>query len=185
MKIVTSFIFRSLCALVGGFLLVLYPEQMTVALVQVIGGLFLVAGLFSLLNYLVIRFSRRGGVRPLFPVVGLGSACFGLMLALFPGLFIAYLMWVLGGLLVLAGLGQMVSLIGYRRTMPLHWMPILLALMVLVAGQVVWFRPFETASTPFFILGICCMGYGLSELINGIRLQRYLNKQELLEAEEI
>ncbi len=185
MKVVTSFVFRSICAIVVGFLLVLNPEQMTVVLVQVIGVLFGLSGLFSLLNYVVIRFSRKKEVRPMFPLIGLGSFCFGLLLVIFPGLFIAYLMYMLGALLVFAGISQMVSLIAYRRAMPLHWAPFLVPLLVLIAGIVVLANPFETASLPFMILGICCMGYGLSELINGIRLQRFLNRITPVEAEEI
>ena len=51
MKIVNSYIFRAVCALLIGLLLVSNPERMTGLLVQVIGGLFLISGLVSLINY--------------------------------------------------------------------------------------------------------------------------------------
>ena len=59
MKIVNSYIFRAVCALLIGLLLVSNPERMTGLLVQVIGGLFLISGLVSLINYFIIRYSDK------------------------------------------------------------------------------------------------------------------------------
>lgn len=73
MKIVNSYIFRAVCALLIGLLLVSNPERMTGLLVQVIGGLFLISGLVSLINYFIIRYSDKVPVKPVFPMVGLGS----------------------------------------------------------------------------------------------------------------
>ena len=58
MKVVNSYIFRAVCALSVGILLVSNPERMTGLLVQVIGGLFLVSGLVSLVSYVLV--SRSG-----------------------------------------------------------------------------------------------------------------------------
>lgn len=91
MKIVNSYIFRAVCALLIGLLLVSNPERMTGLLVQVIGGLFLISGLVSLINYFIIRYSDKVPVKPVFPMVGLGSLLFGVFLGFFPGLFITYL----------------------------------------------------------------------------------------------
>ena len=44
MKIVNSYIFRAVCALLIGLLLVSNPERMAGLLVQVVGGLFLISG---------------------------------------------------------------------------------------------------------------------------------------------
>lgn len=85
MKIVNSYIFRAVCALLIGLLLVSNPERMTGLLVQVIGGLFLISGLVSLINYFIIRYSDKVPVKPVFPVVGLGSLLFGVFLGFFPG----------------------------------------------------------------------------------------------------
>ena len=49
-------------------------------LVQVIGGLFLISGLVSLINYFIIRYSDKVPVKPVFPLVGLGSLLFGVFL---------------------------------------------------------------------------------------------------------
>lgn len=85
MKIVNSYIFRAVCALLIGLLLVSNPERMTGLLVQVIGGLFLISGLVSLINYFIIRYSDKVPVKPVFPMVGLGSLLFGVFLGFIPG----------------------------------------------------------------------------------------------------
>lgn len=67
MKAVNSYIFRAVCALLVGLLLVANPERMTTLMVQVIGGLFLISGLVSIINYFVIRYSDKETVKPFFP----------------------------------------------------------------------------------------------------------------------
>ena len=121
MKIVNSYIFRAVCALLIGLLLVSNPERMTGLLVQVIGGLFLISGLVSLINYFIIRYSDKVPVKPVFPMVGLGSLLFGVFLGFFPGLFITYLMYIFGFLMVVAGVNQLWNMFRLRRfdTFPL------------------------------------------------------------------
>ncbi len=176
MKVLGSYIFRAICSILVGFLLVFNPDRMTFLLVQVIGGLFFVSGFVSVVNYVWARFSSKTVVRPMFPFVGVGSFFFGLFLAFFPGYFITYLMFVLGGLLVIAGIGQIVNFVVYRKIMPLHWLSFLVAVIILSAGVFIFFNPLQSASLPFVILGICCIGYGLSEFVNGLRLRRYMKR---------
>ena len=186
MKVLGSYIFRAICSILVGFLLVFNPNRMTLVLVQVIGGLFLLSGLVTLVNYVVVRFSSEAVVRPLFPVVGLGSALFGLFLAFFPGYFITYLMFLLGGLLIIAGVSQMTTLVGYRKIMPVSWKSFLIPVLLLAAGVFVLFNPLTSASLPFTILGVCCIVYGVSDFANGLRLRRYMKRyQEQLEYEEV
>ena len=121
MKIVNSYIFRAVCALLIGLLLVSNPERMTGLLVQVIGGLFLISGLVSLINYFIIRYSDKVPVKPVFPMVGLGSLLFGVFLGFFPGLFITYLMYIFGFLMVVAGVNQLWNMFRLRRLIPFRW----------------------------------------------------------------
>lgn len=188
MRVINSYVFRAVCAMVVGILLVRNPELTSPLIVQVIGALFFLSGLFSLATYMWTRWRARGRMTPIFPVVGLGSFLFGLLLFFFPGYFILYLMWMLGGLFVLAGINQMVALIRYRKVMPLAWESFLIPSLVLLTGALIIAHPFESASLPFVILGVCSIGYGVSEFINGIRLHRWLKRAErlaLAEAEEI
>ena len=73
MKLFGYSVVSSLCALIMGILLVVWPEAAVIYLVITVGVLFLLPGLYGILAY----FSSRGNV---FPVVALGSALLGIWL---------------------------------------------------------------------------------------------------------
>lgn len=173
MKVLSSYIFRSVCAVLVGCLLAFNPQQITTLLVQLIGGLFFLSGLGSLLNYVRWQYVKNTNYAPLFPVVGVGSLLFGLFLVFFPSYFITYLMFMLGGLLVVAGVSQLGVLLNYRRVMPLMWITTVVPVLVLCVGLYILFQPMDSASMPFVVLGIASIVYGVFEMINGIRLNRY------------
>lgn len=165
-------IFRALCALLIGFLLVSNPTKMTVLLVQIIGGLFAVSGLLAIIGYFTARI-RQSGFRPVFPIVGVGSLAFGAVLLLLPDKFVDFLMYVMGGLLVLIGIGQIANLINYRKFSPLSWSLFVLPLLLAAAGVLVIVYPIEAASVPFTILGVAYIIYGVGEFLLGIRFYRH------------
>lgn len=178
MKVVNSYIFRAVCALLVGILLIANPERMTTLLVQVIGGLFLVSGLVSFINYFVVRYSEKVVVNPTFPLIGLGSLLFGVFLGFFPGLFIVYLMYILGTMMVLAGINQIWSMFRLRKIVPFRWYALLMALVILILGFVVFFKPLESASLPFVLIGVSFMIYGVAEVVNGVRWRKYNRMQQ-------
>ncbi|MCM1108813.1 MAG: DUF308 domain-containing protein [Clostridium sp.] len=189
MKVINSYVFRSVCAILIGFLLVFNPEQMSPLLVQIIGALFFLSGLFSLGDYVWVRWRSKKQFTPFFPVIGLGSFLFGAFLFFFPAYFLLYLMLILGGLFVIAGINQMAALFSYRQVMPLAWMAFIIPALVLIAGVVIISNPFESAALPFIVLGVCSIAYGISEFVNGMRLRLWLKRvekrQAFAEAEEV
>ena len=108
MKLFGYSVVSSLCALIMGILLVVWPEAAVIYLVITVGVLFLLPGLYGILAY----FSSRGNV---FPVVALGSALLGIWLIVMPGFFVSILMYVLGALLVFGGVSQLMGFISARK----------------------------------------------------------------------
>lgn len=168
MKTMNYAIIRCICALVIGVLLVVWPEAAILYLVITIGALFLVPGLFSVFGYLV-RGRQTGDT---FPVIGLGSLLFGLWLMIMPAFFVGILMYVLGAVLVLAGVSQVVNLSAARSWTVVPGAFFVVPVLVLIAGIVVLFNPFTAATVPFIILGVSGIVYGLSDLINIIRFRQ-------------
>ena len=183
MKVVNSYIFRAVCALLVGILLVSNPERMTGLLVQVIGGLFLLSGLVSLVSYAMICLSDKSGMRPAFPLVGLGSLLFGIFLIFFPALFVTYLMYVFGFLMVVGGVNQIWNLFRLRRLIPFRWYVLLAALVIAGMGVFVLFEPMESAALPFILLGVNFILFGIAELVNGVRWRKYANLNRKKETE--
>ena len=111
-KIFQSSVFRALCAIVIGALLVVYPDNTVTGITIAIGVLFLVSGIISCVTYFWSKrhvsdykiYDAEGrlvaGEQPTFPIVGIGSAILGLILALMPTAFISALMYIIGIILI-------------------------------------------------------------------------------------
>ena len=133
MKTMNYSIIRCICALVLGVLLVAWPEAAILYLVITIGALFLVPGLFSVFGYLTR--GKQNGMS--FPIAGLGSLLFGLWLMIMPAFFVGILMYVLGAVLVLAGISQIVNLSAARSWTVVPGGFFVVPVLVLIAGVVV------------------------------------------------
>ncbi len=179
----TRSILRSLCALLVGFLLVSNPTEMTVLIVQIIGGLFTLSGIIAFIGYFTAKV-RATGFRPVFPIVGLGSVALGVLLLLMPMQFVNILMYVLGVLLCLVGVGQIISLISNRTFAPLTWSLFVMPLLIIATGIFILLRPIQAASLPFMILGGAYIFYGVIEFIFGFRFYRYRRIYDAAAAEQ-
>ena len=77
MKFIGSYVFRSMCALLIGLLLIVKANEMPVVLVMLIGALFLLPGLISVCVYLYSFFRTDAVVKPSFPLMSIGSIFLG------------------------------------------------------------------------------------------------------------
>lgn len=178
MKAMNNSVIRGICAVIMGVLLVAWPEAAIVYLVIAIGAMFLVPSLFSLVGYFVK--GRQMGM--MFPIISLGSFLFGLWLMVSPAFFVGILMYVLGAVLVFAGISQIVQLVNARgwTQVPVGYyiMPVLIPL----AGLVVLLNPFVAVAIPFIILGVSSIVYGITDIINLIRFKK---KEEKTVVQEV
>lgn len=183
MKAINSYILRSASALLVGILLTANPEEMTGLIVQIIGALFILSGLVSMASWIVIHCSTKEGPRPVFPIIAPGSFLFGVVLGFWPDLFLTYLMYIFGGLMVLAAANQLWNMFRLRKLIPFRWYALLLTLVILALGLLVLFNPLESASLPFLILGINFIIYGTAELVSGVRWRKYERMRRKAEAQ--
>ena len=176
MKALNYSVVRGICAVLMGVLLVTWPEAAIVYFVIAIGAMFFMPGLFSLVRYFMK--SRQGGV--MFPIIGLGSLLFGLWLMVSPAFFVGILMYVLGAVLVFAGISQIMQLVnarGWTQVAPGYYiMPVL----ILLAGLVVLLNPFAAAAIPFIILGVSSIFYGITDIINLFRFRKKEEKNKVV-----
>lgn len=184
MRILQSSVFRAICAIVVGVLLVGNPDSTLNWLTILIGVMFFLSGAISMAAWLSTR-SRKSDVevydaegnlitprKQFFPVVGLGSLLLGLILMLMPGLFVKSLMYVLGAIIILGAVSQFMTLVSLNRTVKTPFLMWVCPSLVLIAGLVVLLKPMETASLPLLITGWCLMAYGVMECINAIAVYR-------------
>ena len=185
MKVLQSSVFRAICAIAVGAMLIKNPDSTVKGITIAIGVLFLVSGVISCLAYFNARlhsaenevYDANGkllvGGKPMFPIVGVGSVILGFVLALMPGAFIASLMYVLGAIILLGAFNQFMVLIQARKyaVLPLwYWVS---PTLILLTGLFVMIKPMETAGLPLLILGWCLLLYGVSECINAFKIHQY------------
>jgi len=168
MKRMNFSMMRCVSAIVMGVLLMVWPETAIIYLVIAIGTMFFLPSLFTMIGY----FMKGRQLGMYFPIVGLGSLLFGLWLMISPAFFVGILMYVLGVLLVFAGISQIGGLLGDRSHATVPFGYYVMPVFILLAGLVVLVNPFAVASIPFIILGISSTAYGLSELINIYKFRR-------------
>ena len=205
MKLLQSSIFRAICSIVIGVLLLKYPDNSVTWLTMAIGVLFLLSGIIALISYWNARrhageytiTDAQGNVlngsQPAFPLVGIGSVILGLTLVLSPGMFIKWLMYILGAMLILGSINQLIVLIAARRYGSIGAFFWIAPILILITGILIFVKPMESAELPMLILGWCMLVYGVTEAINSLMvysLRRRIKRQQQeqttgLEVEEI
>ena len=176
MKVLRSSIFRAVCAIVVGALLVKYREQTVTWITVLIGVIFLVSGIISITAWYSAK--RKGGAEgvdlydaqgnlltppaPPFPIVGLGSVILGAVLALFPNSFVNGLMYILAAMLILGALSQFFNLTVARRFAKIGFVWWIVPTLVLLIGLIAIVKPSFIASAPLLVLGYCMIVYGAS-----------------------
>ena len=186
MKVFQSSIFRALCAIVVGALLVKYREQTVTWITIAIGVIFFVSGVISTVAYLSAkRQATKEGVEiydakgnrltrpvPPFPIVGIGSIILGAWLALFPNSFVNGLMFVLAGMLLLGALNLFFNLAAATRFSSIGCLWWVLPVAIFLVGITALVKPSTIASAPLFIIGWGMMAYGMVDLVNTIKIHR-------------
>ena len=100
---------KSIVAIVLGLVLVLWPTEVLNYTVKIIGAVFCVTGIISFL--VSMRDQDERSARGLTSFNGIGSIVLGILLWSMADFFTNMLMYLLGFILIVAGIGQLVNLI--------------------------------------------------------------------------
>jgi uncharacterized membrane protein HdeD (DUF308 family) len=182
-------------------MLIKYPDNTVTWITVAIGILFLLSGVISMVVYYnatkhVSEYKitdENGqvitGDKPTFPIVGLGSILLGLMLAITPTVFITALMYIIGAILVLGAVNQFMALVRARRLGGIGFGYWIFPSVILLTGLYVMIKPMSPARMAMAILGWCSLLYGVTEIINSLKIhsnrRKAEKKQEIPVAEEV
>lgn len=196
MKILQSSFFRAICALAIGILLIKYPDNTVTWITVAIGCLFLLSGIISLVVYYhatrkvsEYRITDAEGrlvasdEKPTFPIVGVGSLILGLLLALTPNVFVKGLMYVIGFVLVLGAINQYMNLLNARHFGKVGFGYWIFPSIILLTGLYVILKPMAPAEMAMLVLGWCSLLYGITELINSLKI--HSAKRKVAKSDEI
>ena len=195
MKILQSSVFRAICAIAIGILLIKFPDNTVTWMTVAIGILFLLSGVISLVVYVHAKKNVSeykitdaegrvvAGEKPTFPIVGVGSIILGLLLALTPNIFITALMYIIGAILILGAINQYMNLISARKYGKIGFGYWIFPSVILLIGLYVIIKPLAPASMAMLVLGWCSLLYGVTEVINSLKF--YSDKRKARQAQEI
>lgn len=188
MKVLKSTVFRALCAVITGVLLINNPDNTLRGITIAIGLLFLVSGVISCAAYLNDKahsgdaevYDAEGNLitrlKPTFPIVGIGSVLLGLILAIMPDTFVTSLMYILGALLILGAINQFMTLANVKKTHRVSVWYMVGPSLIFLTGLFVIVKPMETASLPLLIIGWSLLLYGVTECVNAMKIY-YIGKK--------
>ena len=168
----------SIITIAVGIVLVMWPTEVLNYMVKLIGAVFLVTGVVSLILSYQNREERAA--RGLNSFSGIGSIILGIVLWAMAGFFTDMLMWLFGLLLLIASTGQLVALFSARRMGDLPGMAYVFPILLLIAGLVSFLDPFSAKESLVMFFGAMTIFYGITSLIN----QYNINKLRKMAREE-
>ncbi len=168
-------IYRAVLAILLGLALLIWPGSALKYVVMLIGVMFLTIGIIS---FIISSKNREEHQRSFAPLSGVGSIILGLLLVCLPSTFATVFMFLLGFILVLAAVGQLVSLSAARQFGRVSPLSFLFSLLILIVGIVILFDPFSSAESVFILFGITTVFYGVTDLINQFTIRKMRRASE-------
>lgn len=164
-------ILRGVPAIILGVVLVMWPEAAIIYMIMVIGACFLLPGIYSIVGYF-LRNKENEVTSPMFPLDGLGSLLLGAWLLIMPHFFVNILMYLLGAVLVLAGIQQIATLIRARKWSIVPYGFYVLPSLILLVGILILVYPMDVMANTLTVFGVATLFYGVNELINWYKFRK-------------
>jgi uncharacterized membrane protein HdeD (DUF308 family) len=182
MKVLQSSLFRALCAIIVGVLLIKYREDTVTWITIAMGVLFFLSGIISCAAYMGAKkhsadtqvYDAAGnqiaGSQPVFPIVGIGSIILGVILALMPTTFVTGLTYVFAAILILGAVNQFVCLASVTKFCHVGFYFWIMPSVILLVGLIAVVKPSVIATAPLFVIGWCMLLYGVVECIDTLKI---------------
>lgn len=168
-------LWRSVISILLGLVLVLWPGTALRYIIMLIGLIFLVTGLVS---FVLSYRNREDRPRSVLSFSGIGSVILGLLLVSIPSTFATIFMFFLGFMLVVAAIGQFVTLAAARHFGYVSPISYLFPVLILISGIIVLFDPFQSAESIFILFGVTAIFYGITDLMNQYSIRKLRKASE-------
>lgn len=165
---------RAIVTLIGGLVLVIWPDIVQKWVIIILGALILAVGIASLIISYTGKWSREKV--PLLLLNSIVDIAFGLVLLFFSEFFAGLIMFVFGLLLLVFGLGEIVNLARTRKIVPISPALYIGPCITTVVGIVLFFFPKESGKWLFILFGATLLLYALSEFVSTYLIRREMRK---------
>ena len=157
---------RAIVALIGGLVLVIWPEQVKNYCMYILGALILLIGIVNIILYYTGKWKKEK--ISLLMLNSIVDIAFGLVLLIFPSFFINFIMFVFGLVLLIFGLGDIVNLVRASRAIQIPWTVFLGPAFTVIIGVIMFFFPNQAGNWLFILFGAGLLLYSLSEFATSV-----------------
>lgn len=168
---------RAIIALVGGLILVIWPETVKNSIMIILGSLILAVGIVSIVLSYTGKW-RKEKV-PLLLLNSIVDIAFGLVLIIFPKFFTGLIMFVFGLILLIFGLGEIINLFRTAKAVRVPWPLYIGPAVTLILGVAIFFFPDKSGNALFVIFGATLLLYSISEFASTYTIRKEMKNVEV------
>lgn len=170
----SNIVAQAIISIVVGLLLMFWPGITIVTVLYLVGVVFAVMGISSLVSYFrTPEVERQVGV----VATGVFFCLVALIVFLFPQVIAGFFSVVLGIILVICGAVNAVRSDELKKYGERSWgFSMGLSVLIIIGGLVIIANPFETTSLFVFILGLIIAANGIVDLIVDAELRKAIKK---------
>lgn len=170
------YLYRSILSIILGILLLAFPEVSLKYLVYVIGAFTILMGTSTLISVNKSKAEPKSLQRTLMTTNGAINLVLGIILIIAPTFFLGFLMTIIGLFIIIAGLLQLFLIWQRKRSeQEISYTLFILPLLIIAAGFLVLFNPFQTMVTAVTVMGAVILLYGIFEFIIRMRFRKLNN----------
>lgn len=168
----SNIIAQAIVSIVVGLLLMFWPGITVITVLYLVGIIFAIMGISSLVSY----FKASESARPTGVLVtGVFFCLIALIVFLFPQAIAGFFSVILGIILVICGVVNAVRSMELKRYGHDSWIfSIILSALIAIGGIVIIANPFETTSLLVFVLGLIIASNGIVDLIIEAQMRKAL-----------
>lgn len=168
----SNIIVQAVLSIVVGLLLMFFPGLTIITVLYLVGIIFAIMGISSLISYFKAPESQRqSGVL----ATGVFFALIALIVFLFPQIIAGFFSVILGIILVICGAVNMVRSTELKKYGQSSWIvSLVLSMLVVIGGIVIIANPFATTSLFVFVLGLIIASNGIIDLIIEAQMRKAL-----------
>ena len=161
----TSSVVRGVLTLLFGGCLLIWPGFTSGLIVKLIAGVLVAIGAVTLLSA-VRAASQTNSAIPVLVALNVGVyLIFGLLVFLFPNFFLSLIAFLFGGVLLVAGLSQVIGLYQGSKYAPVGGGMYIIPVAITICGIALFFSPRASTEMLTMIFGGAVALYGISELV--------------------
>lgn len=169
-----SSLIRGIIALVIGLLAIFLPKLTLQTIIIVMGIILLIGAVLCII--LAIRSEIKKDKNVLF-IQSAVNLALGLLFVFFPGPIVNIFVILLGIMLLILGVFSLINLYSFRKITRIPFFALAISVLVIIAGIVLLFNPFETAHAILIFLGIVLIVYAIGEFYSSWVLKKNTTKE--------